>query len=328
MLFVRKRICLIDFSWMAYRCLLQPEAARISEHCNDAYAGPTFLLYRGIRAILNQFDHPIFVIDGWPDHKKKLFPGYKAQREAARNEDPAAAELGRSLKRQLRTWVIQTLPSIIAYLPHEEADDTIASLATQLSNSGIGVDILASDKDLWQLMDLPNLKIWGADGGRYAEISMERLQNEFGCAPAKIPLFKAWLGDASDNIPKIPRISSAGVVQMINACSSIDECVARASEFFKVTANYNWPKLVADFKAKAEVSLKIATLNRNLEVPFAYYRPDAGILQSIFQNYRIQSLNAAEMYNEMANSQNSALRILLDSKVLDQSRRAQVDKLL
>lgn len=324
MLFSTPEVLLVDTSCILYRCCLSPEAGRISSYVNDSYAGPSFLLYQTLRMLLQTHRNPIFVLDGWPQHKVEMFKAYKAQRIEAREVDPDAERL-KKLKSQLRTLILQSVPSIVAYRPDQEADDCIGSLAAQLSSQGVEVNILSNDKDIWQLIG-PRVSVFKT-GRQPEKITQAHLDAEFGCPPEKIPMFKAWMGDSSDNIPKVARIPSAGVVKMVNACSTLEECVDRAGEFFKLNGSVNWQERMREFLPTAKTSLQIATIDRKLEVPFAYFKPDLAPLQQIFEAYRIQSFSAGELYNELLRAQTDTLQLLNSRKLLS-AGWAEVDRFM
>lgn len=311
MLFPKNEICLCDFSWLAYRALYSKESDRVSSFVGNVYAGPTFVLYQSLLAISKRWPQVVYVLDGWPKAKHELFKEYKAQRKETREADPNY-QLNKNIRNQLRNWIVQSIPSVIAYLPDQEADDCIGSLSHQLSAQGVTVHILCSDKDLWQLKN-SKIHLWKVDGD-FVEITDQDVNEHFGVEPLKIPLVKAWFGDASDNIPKLFRMPSKYAMPMIKACKDVDECVARVGEFVK---DAKWVPKFVEFADTAKRNLDLATINRNLKVPFAYFKPDPQPLQALLESYYIKQFTADMLFEVFGKNQIETLQLLLRSGILD-----------
>ena len=322
MLFPKRTICMIDTSWLLYRSLYSRQSGQVSSFVGNVYAGPAFVLYQSILAITRRFENIVFVIDGWPAAKHEMFPDYKAQRVVARSEDPNY-QMNRGIRAQLRNWIVQSIPSVLAFLPHEEADDCIGSLAHQLSAKGVEVHVLCSDKDLWQLMS-DKVHLWKIDDG-FNEVTLKDVDDAFGVAPDKIPLYKAWFGDSSDNIPKLFRMPSKYAMPMIKACSDVDECIKRLPEFVDKA---DWIPKFQGFEKQAKINLELATIKRNLQVPFAYFKPDPEPLQGILNAYRVTSFTAQNLFEAMTQSQNGALRVLFDAQLLNQQNTIPFEALI
>lgn len=330
----KKTVTLIDSSWFMYRCLYSPQSAKVSQFVGDAYAGPSFLLYQSIHTLLRKnsftagtegFENLIFVMDGWPKEKHEIFPNYKAQRKTQREKDKDH-ELKSSIRKQLRYWVIQTIPSVIARLPDEEADDCIGSLAVQLSAQGYDVNIISSDKDLWQLVS-PKIHVWNIQEGQYTEIDNTQSLATFGVLPNKIPLYKAWFGDASDNLPKIHRMPSRLALPMIQECNTVEECVENIDKYIP-KKDEAWKEKFLAFKDQAVINYKIACIKKDLKVPFGYFDTDVASLEQIFESYKIKSFSAQEIYGMMSANQKSTLKILVETKLLDSSNVLDYDSLI
>lgn len=316
----KQEVTLIDASWLCYRSLYSREGQKISSHVGNAFAGPSFILYQSLLALLRWRKNLIFVLDGWPSHKMEKMPEYKAQRETSRQEDPNY-QLNRGIRKQLRSWILQTLPSVIAYLPDQEADDCIGSLAAQLSAKGVDVHIIAKDHDMWQLIT-PKIKLWEFGNGGPEEITTDSVKSFFdGIEPLQIPLYKAWFGDPSDNIPKLYRMPSKYACPMIRACHSVDECEQRLEEFIPAeSGKTNWREKFREFLPQARLNEDIATIDRSLKVPFAYFNPDPQPLQALFDSYMIRQFSAYDLFEPLRKQQELTLQLLVNNQLFDQSR--------
>ena len=255
-LFPLSRVSLIDTSGLLHRAVHSPQGQRVSEYNQNAWAGPTYIFYQSILAITQRFTNPIFVLDGYPKAKHDLFPAYKAQRKAQREKDPNY-EFQKEVRKQLRNWVFETIPTVIAYSPFEEADDCIGSLAAQLNEKGYRVDILSSDKDIWQLRT-PSTHVWRVGGEGLEEITQEMSDEEYGVPADKIPHYKAWFGDKSDNLPKIFRMPTKVATALINGTKDLDEAVEKLPEFVAG----DWLPKFEQFVEQARINFDLATIRK------------------------------------------------------------------
>lgn len=310
-LFNRKTLTLVDTSWLLHRSVHSPQGARVSGFTGNPYAGPSFIFFQSILTIAQRFDNPIFVLDGYPKAKHDMFPEYKAQRKVQREKDPNY-EIQKEARRHLRNWVFETLPTVIAYSPFEEADDCIGSLAAQLAPRGVRIDILSADKDIWQLYG-ENVHIWRTGNEGFEEVSAETIQTDFECSPDRIPHYKAWFGDKSDNLPKIFRMPSKVATALINGTSSLEEAIQRLPEF----VDGDWlPKFQAHVE-QAKINLDIATIKKDLKVPFAYFAPESSNLQGILDAFQIRGYSAQDLYGALAPSQKNTLGLLVEMGLLN-----------
>ncbi|MBP5300310.1 MAG: hypothetical protein J6Y80_02790 [Victivallales bacterium] len=125
-----------------------------------------------------------------------LLPEYKAQR-------PPMPEELRSQTAAIREWADAFGWNIVDRQGYE-ADDLIAGLVSQRGpNQAI---ILTGDKDLFQLLEAPDVRILlhGKDKTPWIVADAAVARDKFGVEPAQIRDYLALLGDTADNIPGIP----------------------------------------------------------------------------------------------------------------------------
>lgn len=311
----RMNIGLVDWSWLAYRSVYSKHATQISSYLGNVYAGPSVVLYQSLAMLLKRFDTLIFCLDGYPKHKFEKFPFYKAQRREVREKDESY-ETNKALRGQLKLWLIQTIPSVIAYNPSEEADDCIGTLATRLAAIDyVHIHIISTDKDLWQLLS-PKIHLWEND----EEVTPARVQDYFGTTADKIPLYKAWFGDSSDNIPKLHRMPTKLGIALVNASENVEDSIAKIPQIVPSGGPTNWQKRFLDFADTARKNFELALINRNLPVPFAYFKPDFQPLAMIFDTYKITSFSASDIYEPLLKGQLTTLQVLLQANLLDPSK--------
>jgi 5'-3' exonuclease len=153
--------------------------------------------------------------------------------------------------------------------------------------------VMSSDKDLWPLMGRDGVKMVSM---RQSEVVTEaHLQDKFALRSSKfaykIPLYKAVMGDASDNIPKVPRIPTKDFHTALNDFEYTDEddCVSLLMES---AARLPKPKafnLLEEWETRVRRNLLVTTLKENLEVETFWNPGSKEGLEQIFSDFECQS---------------------------------------
>jgi 5'-3' exonuclease len=134
-----------------------------------------------------------FCLDGVAEEKFKAYPAYKGNRDKGRF-DPRP--LGESILREKLAPKARWVRS-----PKHEADDTIATLATEASEAAQAFVVLSSDKDLWVLLSLPGCRVYSPSHRSWVDSDMIAKAFDGLKDPRSITLHKTLWGDAGDNIP-------------------------------------------------------------------------------------------------------------------------------
>jgi DNA polymerase I len=108
-----------------------------------------------------------------------------------------------------------------------EADDLIATYARQAAEKGATVTIVASDKDLMQLVDD---RIEMMDPMKDKRIGVAEVEEKFGVAPDHVVDVQALAGDSVDNIPGVPGIGVKTAAQLITEYGDLETLLQRAGE--------------------------------------------------------------------------------------------------
>ena len=140
-----------------------------------------------------------------------------------------------------------------------EADDLIATYATQAADQGAKVTIISSDKDLMQLV---GDQVEMLDTMKNRQIGRDEVFEKFGVGPDKVIEVQALAGDAVDNVPGVPGIGVKTAAQLINEYGDLDTLLARAEEIQQPKRRENLIAHAAD----ARVSLELVTLRRDVEL--------------------------------------------------------------
>src|SRR5690606_1677172 len=96
----------------------------------------------------------------------------------------------------------------IVEAPGYEADDIIATLATQGRDRGDDVIIVTGDRDSYQLVEDPCVKVLYNKRGvsDYALYDEAGIAERTGVHPRLYPQYVALRGDPSDNLPGVPGV--------------------------------------------------------------------------------------------------------------------------
>jgi DNA polymerase-1 len=188
--------------------------------------------------------------------RTELYPDYKAHRpdppDDLRPQFPLIREAVRAFD----------LPSIemLGY----EADDLIATYARQADEAGAIVTIVASDKDLMQLV---SDSVVMYDTMKDRRIGRAEVIEKFGVPPEKVIEVQALIGDSTDNVPGVPGIGPKTAAQLITEYGDLEAVLARAGE---IKQEKRRQALIENAKL-ALLSKQLVTLDSHvkLDVPLA-----------------------------------------------------------
>lgn len=149
-------------------------------------------------------------------------PNYKANRSAPPPD--------LSLQFDLIRKVAAVLDVPILEVEGWEADDVIATLVKRARAQGMATLIVTSDKDFLQLL-APDVSIY--DPVKNTPIGEKEALEKFGVAPSQMREYQALVGDAIDNIPKVPGVGPKTAVELLKQFGTIETLIARVSEIAK-----------------------------------------------------------------------------------------------
>lgn len=216
---------LLDGHSLAYRAFYALPVENFSttsgQHTNAVY-GFTSMLINVLRD-----EAPTHVAVAFDVSRKTFrteqFPDYKATRSASPSEFAGQVEWVRTV---LRAMGITSL-SVDGF----EADDIIATLTTQATESGFDVDIVTGDRDAFQLVDPQVTVLYPKRGvSELARMDPEAVTERYGLTPKLYADFAALRGDKSDNLPSIPGVGEKTATKWINQYGGLEGLVTHASE--------------------------------------------------------------------------------------------------
>lgn len=151
------------------------------------------------------------------------FPDYKAQRDKTPEEFRGQVPL---LQEVLRDMGIVTLEK-----DNYEADDIIATLATQALPEGFETLIVTGDRDALQLVDDATTVLYPMRGvSTLHRFTPAAVKEKYGLTPAQYPDFAALRGDPSDNLPGVPGVGEKTAQKWILQYGSLAELIDRVDE--------------------------------------------------------------------------------------------------
>ena len=218
-------VMLIDGNSLAYRAFfaLPTDMATASGQTTNAVFGFTSMLINLWRdhdpdQIVVAFDRPE------PTFRHIRVPSYRA------HETPhptSCASRWALCGKSSRPW-----PSPTVDAAGFEADDVIATLATAGRDRGDDVIIVTGDRDTYQLVEDPRVKVLYNVRG----VSDYKLYDEAGILartgvrPADYVQYAALRGDPSDNLPGVPGVGEKTAAKLVNERGGLDGIFASLQE--------------------------------------------------------------------------------------------------
>ncbi|HEY4859460.1 MAG TPA: DNA polymerase I, partial [Xanthobacteraceae bacterium] len=145
-----------------------------------------------------------------------------------------------------------------------EADDLIATYVREACEADATAMIVASDKDLMQLV---RDCVVMYDTMKDRRIGIAEVIEKFGVPPGKLIEVQALIGDSVDNVPGVPGIGIKTAAQLICEYGDLDTLLARAGEIKQEKRR----QALIENADRARLSKKLVTLDDHvpLDVPLA-----------------------------------------------------------
>jgi len=254
------KILLLDGNSLTYRAFyaLPTDMATASGQVTNAVFGFTSMFIYMVKdqqpdAVVVAFDRPEKTFRHDAD------PLYKAQCEAA--PDILRQQMG------LVREVLAALNITVLDLAGWEADDILATLAEQAKQQGHDAIIVTGDRDSYQLVDDPYVRVMYNKRGvsDYALYDEAGIAEKTGVTPTLYPQYAALRGDPSDNLEGVPGVGEKTAAKLLNQYGSLDGIFAHVSE--------QTPKLQAsliEHEGRARHNFEMMTLRRDAPVSVAF----------------------------------------------------------
>jgi DNA polymerase I len=216
---------LVDGNSLTYRAFfaLPTDLMTASGQVTNAVYGFTSMLANLLRdhrpdVVAVAFDRPE------PTFRHEMVEGYKANRDEA--PDILRQQLG------LVHAVVEALGLPLLEQPGLEADDIIATLATEARDRGDEVLVVTGDRDSYQLVEDPLIRVLYNKRGvsEYALYDEAGIRERTGVHPTDYVTYAALRGDPSDNLPGVPGVGEKTAAKLVNAYGDLDGIFAHVEE--------------------------------------------------------------------------------------------------
>ena len=175
-----------------------------------------------------------------------------------------------------------------------EADDILATLATQAREAKIETIVITGDRDSYQLVEDPYVKVLYNRRGvsDYILFDEEGIRERTGVAPIDYVKYAALRGDKSDNLPGVPGVGEKTAAKLVNEFGTLDAIFESADQ--------QSPKLKENLLSNEDLvrlNEEVMTLIRDvpLEVEVLSLKVgefDAEATQVFFQEFELRTLLA------------------------------------
>lgn len=255
----RPRLLLMDGHSLAYRAFF----ALPAENFTTASGQPTNAIYGFASMLANTLrdESPTHFAVAFDVSRKTWrsqdFPEYKANRSKTPDEFKGQVELIGEL--------LDTMNAVRFAVEGFEADDIIATLATQAEAAGFEVLIVTGDRDSFQLVSEHTTVLYPTKGvSELTRFTPEKVEEKYGLTPQQYPDFAALRGDPSDNLPGIPGVGEKTATKWINQFGSFAELVERADEVKGKVG-----QALRDHLESVKLNRHLTELVRDVELPRA-----------------------------------------------------------
>ncbi|MDQ1465942.1 MAG: polymerase, partial [Actinomycetota bacterium] len=212
-----RKLLLLDGHSLAYRAFfaLPTDLATAAGTVTNAVYGFTSML---TKVLADEHPDLIAVAFDTPGRtfRDDMDAGYKAGRSAAPDLFKSQLPLIREVLTALNITMIEEAGV--------EADDVIATLATQAAAQGIDVVIVTGDRDSYQLVEDPHIRVLYNKRGvsEYALYDEAGIFERTGVTPVQYPEYAALRGDPSDNLPGVPGIGEKTASKLVAAYNDLE----------------------------------------------------------------------------------------------------------
>ena len=211
--------------------------------------GENYVIYnffRGLRPLVEKYNPDLvyFVLEGNPKHRSVLSEGeYKSNRKSK-------GEHFHLQKASIIQAVKTFLPIISVRHPHFECDDVIATYVMKHAEQGDECFVISSDSDFIQLHNICNVTL-------YNPVKKKEIEK-----PAyDYVTWKALRGDATDNIPGIPKVGDKTADKLVNNPELLREFLNKPGHREIFDRNVNLIRLVDLRNSEDEMEINTSRLD-------------------------------------------------------------------
>jgi DNA polymerase I len=253
----RPRLLLIDGHSVAYRAFFALPVENFStttgQHTNAVY-GFTSMLINVLRD-----EEPTHVAVTFDVSRETFRTAEYADYKANRSKSPSEFSGQVSLIKE----VLDALHIRAVEKAGYEADDVIATLASQAEADGLDVLIATGDRDTFQLVTDRTTVLYAIRGvSELKRMTPDAVEEKYGVRPERYPDLAALVGETSDNLPGVPGVGPKTAAKWLGQFDGLDGLVAGVDQV-KGKAGESLREHLSDVLRNRRVN----ELVRDLELP-------------------------------------------------------------
>src|SRR4051812_48915623 len=220
-----RRLLLLDGHSLAYRAFFALPAENFrtgTGQTTNAVYGFTAMLINLLRD--EQPTHLAVCFDvSRQTFRSERYTEYKANRTTTPDDFRGQVDLIKD--------VLSALAIPFFAVENFEADDIIATLATQAEAQGYQVLVTTGDRDAFQLVSDNVTVLYPTRGvSELGRIDPDAVMARYGLTPVQYPDFAALRGDPSDNLPSIPGVGEKTAAKWVREFGSLEGLTDRVAE--------------------------------------------------------------------------------------------------
>ncbi|MFN3422276.1 MAG: 5'-3' exonuclease H3TH domain-containing protein, partial [Armatimonadota bacterium] len=243
---------------------------------------PTNAVYGFLRMLLKlwreeQPDYFVVTFDApTPTFRHRAFAEYKATRAKA----PDAFRPQVLLLKQL----LKTIGIAFWELEGYEADDLMGAVVQKARQKGLQVILVTGDMDALQLVGEGVTVLMPKRGiSEMERYDTERVLQEFGVPPERIPDLKGLAGDNSDNLPGVPGVGEKTARELLQQFGSLEAVLENALQIPVPRIREN----LVRFADQAKLCKQLATIRTDAPV-------DLNLPEIAVEKWRLRTKETAE----------------------------------
>lgn len=205
-----------------------------------------FNFFRGLRPLVEKYNPDLvyFVLEGHPKHRAQLSEGdYKSNRKSK-------GEHFHLQKASIIQAVKTFMPFISIRHPDFECDDVIATLVVKHAKAGDNCFVISSDSDFIQLHNVCDVTLYNPVKKKV----IEKPDYDY-------VTWKALRGDATDNIPGIPKVGDKTATKLVSNPELLKEFLEDKTKRDIFDRNVNLIRLVDLSSSESEMEITTSKLD-------------------------------------------------------------------
>lgn len=295
-------LILIDFSWVVHRMWWAHKDLQVTLHNGQVLkSGHLYGLCRLLKSLTAKYPLAdiVLCLDGVAKHGKSLSSDYKANRTVT-DVTTAFSDLGVLIECALSFKEVS-----VAFHRDLEADEVIAFYARKFKLLYKNIVVYSADCDMLQLLAEDNVYIskeFNTDGtlklvgvSEYL-IDQKYLDKFVGVPIEELPLYRAMIGDSSDNLAGFPRLRKKVAKQIVKKYPSIEAIEENITDkIFPVDFANFLPKLKTNYNIMKLPSCE-EIVSRGVVPRIHSHQGDDWKARAMFSLYRIRSVSPMETH--------------------------------